>query len=104
MAQSMGSLEGLDQQHHDLERIGSRLEMLVANVAAVDKGKGRELMLHLEDLIADLHALYWFVWGDCEPDQSKEVSEVLTTAAELATAILNDPSTKWIVREEQERG
>ena len=97
MGQTKRLLENLEDQQGEIDRIWGTLEEEIAAMAASDPNKAHELMLHLEDLISDLHALYWFVWKKCEPEVANSCSPILKKAAELAGEVLNDPWTKWIV-------
>lgn len=95
MGQTKRLLENLDEQRDEIDRIWSALEEGIATVAAGNPNTAHQLMLHLEDLVSDLHALYWFVWKKCEPDVGIDRSLLLEKAAELATGVLADQWTKW---------
>jgi len=97
VGQTKRLLENLEEQEDEIDRLWDAIQEEITAVAAGDPNTAHELLLHFEDLISDLHALYWFVWKKCEPDITNDRSPILKKAAGLACEVLNDPWTKWIV-------
>jgi len=97
VGQTKRLLENLEEQEDEIDRLWDAIQEEITAVAAGDPNTAHELLLHFEDLISDLHALYWFVWKKCEPDITNDCSPILKKAAGLACEVLNDPWTKWIV-------
>jgi hypothetical protein len=100
MGQTKRLLENLEEQQDEIDRLWGTIHEEIAIVEASDPVFAREVLLHLEDLIADLHALYWLVWKKRKPGIANDASPILEKTAVLARGILNDPWTKWIVPRE----